>query len=92
MAIEDGYTFGMLVSKYQGNFRIIQQKYEKIRLKRTNEIQAQSLMQGKIYHLTNPVIVFFRNMFIRYTSVAKSNMGKIWNYDVDAEIKKLENT
>ena len=90
MAIEDGYTFGMLVGKYQGNFRIVQQHYEKIRLKRTNKIQAQSLLQGKIYHLTNPVIVFFRNMFIRYTSVAKTNMKKIWNYDVDAEIKKLD--
>ena len=90
MAIEDGYTFGMLVGKYQGNLRIVQQHYEKIRLKRTNKIQAQSLLQGKIYHLTNPVIVFFRNMFIRHTSVAKTNMKKIWNYDVDAEIKKLD--
>ena len=89
MAIEDGYAFGMLASKYQGDFKTIQKQYESLRLKRTTKMQARSLLQGKIYHLQNPIIIFFRNLFLRF-SIAKFAMAKIWNYDINKEIKKLD--
>ena len=89
MAIEDGYAFGMLASKYQGDFKTIQKQYESLRLKRTTKMQARSLLQGKIYHLQNPIIIFFRNLFLRF-SIAKFAMARIWNYDINKEIKKLD--
>ena len=88
MAMEDAYTFGILAGKLSPDFKTIQNRYEALRLKRTNSIQSQSLLQGKIYHLENPVMVFFRNIFIRYTPSVKYRMSKIWDYDAHNEVRK----
>ena len=47
--------------------------------------------QGKIYHLENPIIVFFRNFFLKHTPVIKLRTQKIWAYKIDNEIEKLIN-
>ena len=91
MAIEDGYTFGKLAGLYKKNFSKVQSEYEKIRLERKNMIESASKIQGKIYHLENPIMIFFRNLFLKYTPVVKLRMKKIWTYKIDEEIKKLIN-
>lgn len=88
MAMEDAYTFGKLAGKFSPDFKTIQNLYETLRLKRTNSIQSQSLLQGKIYHLENPVMVFLRNTFIRYTPSVDYRMKRIWDYDVHNELDK----
>ena len=91
MAIEDGYTFGKLAGLYKKNFSKVQSEYEKIRLERKKMIESASKIQGKIYHLENPIMIFFRNLFLKYTPVVKLRMKKIWTYKIDEEIKKLIN-
>ena len=91
MALEDGYAFGKLVGAYSKDFSKTQAKYEKIRLKRKNMVKASSKTQGKIYHLDNPIVIFFRNFFLKYLPVVKLRMQKIWSYDLDREIKKIIN-
>ena len=87
MALEDGYAFGMLVGAYSKDFSKTQAKYEKIRLKRKNMVQASSKTQGKIYHLDNPIVIFFRNFFLKYLPIVQMRMEKIWSYKIDEEIK-----
>ena len=91
MAIEDGYTFGRLAGANSDNFSKTQVEFERIRLNRKNMIQAASKTQGKIYHLENPVIVFFRNFFLKHTPVIKLRTQKIWTYNIDKDIEKLIN-
>ena len=91
MALEDGYAFGMLVGAYSKDFSKTQAKYEKIRLKRKNMVQASSKTQGKIYHLENPLFVFFRNLFLKYTPIVRARTQKIWSYKIDKDIEKLIN-
>ena len=87
MALEDGYAFGMLVGAYSKDFSKTQAKYEKIRLKRKHMVQASSKTQGKIYHLDNPIVIFFRNFFLKYLPIVQMRMEKIWSYKIDEEIK-----
>ena len=91
MAMEDGYTFGRLAGANPDNFSKTQLEFERIRLDRKNMIQAASKTQGKIYHLENPIIVFFRNFFLKHTPVIKLRTQKIWAYKIDNEIEKLIN-
>ena len=91
MAIEDGYAFGRLVAANSENFSRTQADFEKIRLDRKNMIQAASKTQGKIYHLENPLFVFFRNLFLKYTPIVKARTQKIWSYKIDKDIEKLIN-
>ena len=91
MAMEDGYTFGRLAGTNSDNFSKTQLEFERIRLDRKNMIQAASKTQGKIYHLENPIIVFFRNFFLKHTPVIKLRTQKIWAYKIDNEIEKLIN-
>jgi salicylate hydroxylase len=91
MAMEDGYTFGRLAGANSDNFSKTQLEFERIRLDRKNMIQAASKTQGKIYHLENPIIVFFRNFLLKHTPVIKLRTQKIWAYKIDNEIEKLIN-
>ena len=91
MAMEDGYTFGRLAGANSDNFSKTQLEFERIRLDRKNMIQAASKTQGKIYNLENPIIVFFRNFFLKHTPVIKLRTQKIWAYKIDNEIEKLIN-
>ena len=91
MAIEDGYAFGKLAAANSNNFSRTQADFEKVRLDRKNMIQAASKTQGKIYHLENPLLVFFRNLFLKYTPIVKARTQKIWSYKIDKDIEKLIN-
>ena len=91
MAIEDGYAFGRLAAANSNNFSRTQAEFEKVRLDRKNMIQAASKTQGKIYHLENPLFVFFRNLFLKYTPIVKVRTQKIWSYKIDKDIEKLIN-
>ena len=91
MAIEDGYAFGRLAAANSNNFSRTQADFEKVRLDRKNMIQAASKTQGKIYHLENPLFVFFRNLFLKYTPIVKLRTQKIWAYNIDKDIERLIN-
>jgi hypothetical protein len=45
------------------------------------------MMQGKIYHLKNPIMVAARNAVMRYTNVPGNDLKKIHQYDADEAIQ-----
>ena len=89
LALEDAYVFGKLASKFRNNFKKIQYSYQKIRLKRVIKIKNESERQGFLNHLSNPLLVYSRNMFMKYTPIISSRIKKIWTYDPDKEINKI---
>lgn len=89
LALEDAYVFGKLASKFRNNFKKIQYSYQKIRLKRVIKIKNESERQGFLNHLSNPLLVYSRNMFMKYTPIISSRIKKIWTYDPDKEISKI---
>ena len=89
LALEDAYVFGKLVLKFRNNFKKIQYSYQKIRLKRVIKIKNESERQGFLNHLSNPLLVYSRNMFMKYTPIISSRIKKIWTYDPDKEISKI---
>jgi salicylate hydroxylase len=88
LALEDAYTFGELVSKFKNDFDRIQPCYQNLRLKRVNRIQRASEIQGRLNHISNPVITFFRNWIMKYTPIIQYRLMWIWSYDLEKEIKK----
>ena len=89
MAIEDAYTFGLLAGKLDSDFVRVQALYEKVRLKRNNKIQSASIMQGKLNHIKNPIAAFIRNLIMQYTPMVSTRTKKIWDYDVNKELRKF---
>jgi|TARA_B110000914_G_C15521394_1_gene477281 salicylate hydroxylase len=89
MAIEDAYTFAALAGRSSSDYKNTQILYQKIRLKRNNKIHATSMMQGKLNHIENSVLVFLRNLILKYTPIISIRLRGIWDYDVDEEIKQL---
>ena len=55
--------------------------------KRTKKIQRMSMMQGKIYHMKNPLLVAARNAAMRYTNIPGNDLKSIHDYDAHHEIK-----
>ena len=45
------------------------------------------MMQGKIYHLKNPLLVAARNTAMRYTNISGNDLKSIHDYDVEDAIK-----
>ncbi|MDA9916489.1 hypothetical protein N9E05_00960 [Gammaproteobacteria bacterium] len=45
------------------------------------------MMQGKIYHMKNPVLVAARNAAMRYTNIPGNDLKSIHDYDVEDAIK-----
>jgi hypothetical protein len=45
------------------------------------------MMQGKIYHMKNPVLVSARNAVMRYTNIPGNDLKRIHEYDVEEAIK-----
>ena len=92
IAIEDAYTFGYLCHELKCEFNKVQKIYQLLRLKRDNKIQKMSFNQGKINHLKNPFLVFFRNQLMKKTDIVSNRLKAIHNYDVHEEtIKSLTN-
>jgi len=86
MAIEDACSFAMVCKKNIGNFTDAQSTYDFVRTKRTKKIQRLSMMQGKIYHMKNPVLVAARNAVMKYTDFPGNNLKRIHDHDAHDEI------
>ena len=86
MAIEDAYSFAMLCKYKNGNFIDAQKIYDLIRSKRTKKIQKASLLQGKIYHMKNPMMVLARNSIMKYTNIPGNDLKKIHAYDAHQDV------
>ena len=82
LALEDAYIFGNLLNKYKNNFNKAQNKYQQVRIKRIKSINNQSLNQAKLNHLSNPLLIFVRNMLMKYTNVIFNRTKNIWSYDI----------
>ena len=89
MAIEDAYTFGVLAGKLKSNFNAVQIAYEKLRLKRNNKIQSSSVLQGRLNHIQNPILVFMRNLVMKHSPIVSMRTKYIWDYDAEAAVEKL---
>lgn len=87
MAIEDTYSFAMACKAKIANLRDAQEAYDFVRNKRTKKIQRLSMMQGKIYHLKNPLLVSARNAVMKYTNIPGNDLKKIHDYDAHDEMR-----
>ena len=87
MAIEDAYAFGILCKITNCDFTKAQNTYDSVRSKRTKKIQRMSMMQGKIYHMKNPLLVAARNAVMRYTNIPGNDLKRLHDYDVEDAIK-----
>lgn len=87
MAVEDAYAFGILCKITNCDFTKAQSTYDSVRSKRTKKIQRMSMMQGKIYHMKNPLLVAARNAVMRYTNIPGNDLKRLHDYDVEDAIK-----
>ena len=92
LALEDAYTFGNLLIKYDSDINKTQNAYEVLRIKRIKTIANMSLRQGHLNHISNPVIVFLRNFVMQYfpSLAMRSVREKVWNYDPEKEIRNFK--
>ena len=89
MAIEDAFIFGSLCKKFENNFESIQKNYQKLRLKRTNDVQKSSELQASLNHLANPFLIGIRNFLLKNTNIALRRTRNIYNYDALNEVTKI---
>jgi len=87
MAIEDAYSFAMACKEKIANLRDAQEAYDFVRSKRTKKIQGLSMMQGKIYHMKNPLLVSARNAVMKYTNIPGNDLKRIHDYDAHNEMQ-----
>ncbi len=87
MAIEDAYSFAMACKEKIANLRDAQEAYDFVRSKRTKKIQRLSMMQGKIYHMKNPLLVSARNAVMKYTNIPGNDLKRIHDYDAHDEMQ-----
>ena len=92
LALEDAYTFGNLLIKYDSDINKTQNAYEVLRIKRIKTIANMSLRQGHLNHISNPIIVFLRNFVMQYfpSLAMRSVREKVWNYDPEKEIRNFK--
>ena len=92
LALEDAYIFGNLLIKYHSDFDKAQNVYELLRKKRIKTVMNLSLRQGSLNHISNPVLIFFRNLVMKYlpSLAMRSIKVKVWNYDSSEEIKNFD--
>ena len=87
MAIEDSYSFAMACKEHMTNLANAQTDYDHVRSKRTKKIQQLSMMQGKVYHLKNPILVAARNAIIKHTNIPGNDLKRIHDYDAHDEMQ-----
>ena len=92
LALEDAYIFGNLLIKYDSDISKTQNAYKALRIKRIKKIANMSLRQGHLNHISNPIIVFLRNLVMRYLPLLamRSVRENIWNYDPEEEIRNFK--
>ena len=87
MALEDAYIFGKLLAKNINNIEVAQSNYQKIRLPRIKFIKQISENQGKLYHLSNPLLIKGRNFLMKLSNkYTDKRIQRIWDYDPDKVI------
>ncbi len=64
-AIEDAYVLSQLLTKYDTNHAF--QEFQRLRLPKAHQVVKVSWMIGKISHLSNPILIKFRNLLMRLT-------------------------
>ena len=93
MAIEDAYTFALLLKRLNMNFETTQKIYNKIRVVRNDKIQKMSMQQAKLNHIKNHFIASVRNFIMKKTNVVSNRTNIIWAYDahdhIESELRKL---
>jgi salicylate hydroxylase len=87
MAIEDSYSFAIACKEHMTNLANAQTDYDYVRSKRTKKIQQLSMMQGKVYHLKNPILVAARNAIIKHTNIPGNDLKRIHDYDAHDEMQ-----
>ena len=87
MAIEDAYSFAMACKENIANLSDAQKAYDFVRSKRTKKIQRLSMMQGKIYHMKNPLLLAARNAVMKYTNIPGNDLKRIHDYDAHCEMQ-----
>ena len=88
MAIEDGFTFGMLLKNLKLDFFKAQNLYNLIRIKRVRIIQKLSMQIAKVNHLSNPLLINSRNIIMKYSKIPQLAQKKLHSYDAEESIKK----
>jgi salicylate hydroxylase len=87
MALEDAYIFGKLLAKNINNIELAQSKYEQIRLPRLKFIKQISENQGRLYHLSNPLLIKGRNLLMKLSNkYTDKRIQRIWDYNPDKAI------
>ena len=87
MALEDAYIFGKLLAKHINNIEAAQSKYEQIRLPRLKFIKQISENQGRLYHLSNPILIKGRNLLMKLSNkYTDKRIQRIWDYNPDKAI------
>lgn len=81
-AVEDAYVIARLIDT-RISISDVFASYNKIRIKKAHKVVHTSWMLGKIAHLKNPVAVFFRDIFMRWTpqSVNKKQLAELFTLD-----------
>ena len=91
LAIEDSYIFGKLLIKYRNDIKKSQSIYHDIRYSRVKKIRDDSLNQATFNHLKNPLLIYIRNLLMKYTNIIHVLTKKVWDYDPKKEIANINN-
>ena len=91
LAIEDSYIFGKLLIKYRNDIKKSQSIYHDIRYSRVKKIRDDSLNQATFNHLKNPLLIYIRNLLMKYTNLIHILTKKVWDYDPKKEIANINN-
>ncbi len=86
MALEDAYAFGFLINKHKNNLNIAQKKYQEIRLNRIKFVHKRSLYQAKLNHISNPLLVYLRNLLMKHSNIIFNRTKHIWSYDITSKL------
>ena len=88
LAIEDSYCLAEILNKKEF-IEDAKKIFDDFRLSRCRNIYKRSLRQAKLNHISNPLLIFFRNKLLSYLPLANFMVRDIHSYDLDAELKKL---
>ena len=87
IAIEDAFTLAFLTNKLKDDLGRIKDLYQSLRRSRGIFIQKSSNFQGKINHLSNPLLMSLRNLAVKL--FIKPSLEHFHSYDALEEISKV---
>tara|TARA_B100000579_G_scaffold408105_1_gene395912 strand:+ start:88 stop:1248 length:1161 start_codon:yes stop_codon:yes gene_type:complete len=87
IAIEDAFTLAFLTNKLKDDLGRIKDLYQSLRRSRGSFIQKSSNFQGKINHLSNPLLMSLRNLAVKL--FIKPSLEHFHSYDALEEISKV---